>query len=146
MNMLNAVVIFGLDVALYIVVYIALFPRLNNVEEALRVERWNNMDRETKFCYRLLYGFLSVVLIGAVYGIPPSGSIIYLIYKLVTPVLPILMMAFLWGFFVFMTAGESWGVFHYIVAIIAPIIIWVSMSIHMLMMIDEKIPISAAIF
>lgn len=146
MNMLSAIVILGLDAALYAVVYIALFPRLNNVKEALRVERWNNMDRETKCCYRLLYGFLSVVLIGAIYGIPPSGSIIYLIYKLVAPVLPILIMAFLWGFFIFMTAGESWGVFHYIVAVIAPIIIWAFMSIEMLMMIDKKIPISAAIF
>lgn len=104
---------------------------------------WRKVSKETKTCYWLLLCFILAFLMMVIYFIPPSVCIEHFIYKVGAPIVPAFLILFFVGFFAFVSIGESMGAIagtlYFIVMIIAPIVIWIFMSMEMLMNIIKKV-------
>jgi len=127
MNTMTAVAVLIIDILIYVGVMVL-------IDEVL--EKRN----KTKFFW---YCFIMVLLVSIVYFIPPSEHIKHLIYKIGFPIIPGFFIGFLMGFFLMMSAGEQSGsivnILFVIIAIIAPFVVWVIISVSGLMAIAEKV-------
>lgn len=104
---------------------------------------WRKINRETKICHWLLLCFILAFLMMVIYFIPPSVCIEHFIYKVGAPIVPALLIIFFVGFLAFFSVGGSMGTIagalYFIIMIIAPIAMWIFMSMEMLMNIIKKV-------